>query len=100
MTRFGLNVHGAIDGFSRYILWLRVCRSNRDPLIVANFFVDWIIENNFVCPYVVRTDRGTENQFILGFQAALRDQPGEVSWMTGPSTSNQRIEASGVYIFL
>ena len=36
---YGLPVHGCTDGFSRKVLWLQVCRSNNDPIILAQFFV-------------------------------------------------------------
>jgi len=32
---FGFAVHGAIDGYSRKILWLQVLRSNNDPDKIA-----------------------------------------------------------------
>ena len=28
---YGFEIHGCIDGYSRYILWLSVTRSNKDP---------------------------------------------------------------------
>lgn len=30
---FGFGIHGAIDGYSRKILWLRVAKRNNDPRI-------------------------------------------------------------------
>lgn len=35
---FGLAIHGAIDGYSRKILWLEVGSSNNNPKIIASFF--------------------------------------------------------------
>eukprot|EP00111_Clytia_hemisphaerica_P004806 TCONS_00013816-protein len=32
---YGLPIHGCIDGFSRKILWLKVCKSNNNPVIPA-----------------------------------------------------------------
>ena len=37
---FGFNVHGCIDGYSRKVLWLEVCSSNKNPRIIAKFYVD------------------------------------------------------------
>ena len=36
---YGLPVHGCTDGFSRKVLWLQVCRSINDPIILAQFFL-------------------------------------------------------------
>ena len=94
---YGFPIHGAIDGYSRKILWLRICKTNNDPKFVASYFVRCIKENNFV-PRCVRTDRGSENIVIAGIQRYLRrngnDQmAGRMSFMFGTSTGNQRIES-------
>ena len=39
---FGLSVHGCIDGFSRRLLWLQVQRSNKNPRIIANCFLEYV----------------------------------------------------------
>ena len=39
---FGFAIHGAIDGFSRRILWLEVAPSNNNPAAVAKYFVDYV----------------------------------------------------------
>lgn len=39
---FGFCVHGAIDGYSRRIMWLEVGPSNNDPSIIAQYFVDCV----------------------------------------------------------
>ena len=36
---YGFPIHGCIDGFSRKIIWLKVCRTNNDPKIPASFFI-------------------------------------------------------------
>ena len=36
---YGLPIHGAIDGFSRRVIWLNVCRTNNNPVIVASFYL-------------------------------------------------------------
>ena len=50
----GFPIHGAIDGFSRKILWLNICPSNNDPYIISYFYVNCI--SNLKC--VQRTIRG------------------------------------------
>ena len=48
LKAFGFCIHGAIDGYSRRILWLEVGSSNNDPSIM-------IVSNNWEGPltYVV-----------------------------------------------
>ena len=94
---FGFCVHGAIDGYSRKILWLKVNESNSDPNIIASYFLD-CIEQLKLLPRCIRADRGTENVVVCGMQRFLRTNEGEItsskaSFVFGPSTQNQRIEA-------
>lgn len=95
LKAFGFAVHGAIDGFSRKVLWLQVGFTNNDPRYIAKFFMDYVRDINGV-PCVVRGDRGTENSILRDIQLALRlnhnDSMRHVSFMYGRSTSNQRIE--------
>ena len=37
LKSYGLPIHGCVDGFSRRIMWLKVCKSNSDPVIPASF---------------------------------------------------------------
>ena len=37
---FGFPIHGAINSYSRKILWLEVARSNNKPEIPASFFFE------------------------------------------------------------
>jgi hypothetical protein len=32
---YGFPIHGAMDGFSRTILWLKVVRSNNNPHVIS-----------------------------------------------------------------
>ena len=41
---YGFPIHGAIDGYSRKILWLEVARSNNKPEIPAAFYLDCVKE--------------------------------------------------------
>lgn len=93
---FGIPIHGAIDGFSRYILWLEACHTNNDPRIIAGFFVNFLKRIGRV-PRLVRGDAGTENVTVRDLQTALRYDDGDSmsgmnSFITGRSTANQRIE--------
>ena len=94
---FGFPIHGAVDGYSRMVMWLKVDRTNNDPEITAKFFLDCVVEVGG-CPSLLRTDCGTENVVIAGTQCFLRadcddELAGENSHRYGPSTGNQRIEA-------
>ena len=40
---FGFSIHVCIDGYSRKVLWLEVCSSNKNPPIVAKFYMDGVI---------------------------------------------------------
>lgn len=79
-------------------MWLEAGRSNNDPFHVCCYFARCVKQNNGL-PYLVRSDRGTENVNIAYMQRLLRrennDQRGNLdsTFMYGTSTSNQRIEA-------
>lgn len=99
---FVFPIHGAVDGYSHIMMWLKVDRTNNDPEITAKFFTDWVEEVGW-CPSLLQTDCGTENVVIAGTQCFLRadcndDLAGEKSHRYGPSTGNQRIEAWWAYL--
>ena len=94
---YGFPLHGAIDGYSRRLLWLKVGRTNNDPAVTAKYFYD-CIEELEGCPRLLRTDCGTENGVMATMQCLLRadgedELAGEKSHRYGPSTGNQRIES-------
>ena len=64
---YGFPIHGCIDGFSRKIIWLKVCRTNNDPKVPASFYIQTVQHFKY-CPSKVQTDCGTEN----GISAALQ----------------------------
>lgn len=94
---FGLYVHACIDGFSRYIIWLRVANSNKDPKVTAHYFLS-AVKKLGALPSRIRTDKGTENVNIESLQLALRNShadkyAGPKSYLKGKSCANQRIES-------
>ena len=94
---YGFPIHGCICGYSRRIIWLEVVKSNNDPRITANLYLDAVVTSNG-CPMLVRTDCGTENGLIAAMQSSFRANgadifSGEKSHIYGSSHSNQRIEA-------
>jgi len=68
---FGFCIHGAIDGYSRKILWLEVGSSNNNPRIVAKYFINCIKELSGA-PRTIRGDCGTENGNISSIQRFFR----------------------------
>ena len=92
----GFCIHGAIDGYSRLILWLEVGPTNNDPMITVQFFIDCVRQLSGL-PRVVRGDCGTENIHIAAVQRFMRrnhgdSMAGKKSFLYGKSVANQRIE--------
>lgn len=86
---YGLPIHGCIDGFSRKILWLKVVKSNNNPIIPAFYFLRKVKDLCF-CPQKLRTDCGTENGIMADIQCSLVGN--EDAHLYGSSVANQRIE--------
>jgi hypothetical protein len=94
---FGFCIHGCIAGFSRRIMWLEVSSTNKDPSVVAQYYVDCIKQLRGTAR-VVRVDCGTENVYVAAIQCFFRNHHGDgmagiSSFMYGKSVSNQQIEA-------
>ncbi len=99
---YGFPIHGAIDGYSRRILWLNVGVTNNDPAVVGSYYLQYVKESKRL-PRCIRSDNGTENVNICGIQRYFRrgfndSMCGDKSFLFGPSTSNQRIEAWWSYL--
>ena len=97
LAPFGIYVHGAIDGFSRRILWLEVSSTNKNPKVVASYYLETINQIGGV-PRRMRCDKGTENTIIGLLQQFFRwedndEFAGSKSFVSGKSSANQRIEA-------
>ena len=88
LIRWGIVVHGAIDGYSRLVTYLS-CSTNNRADTVLQLFLEACQVHGF--PSRVRSDHGGENysvaQFMLLYRGVNRG-----SHMTGRSTRNQRIE--------
>ncbi|XP_047661982.1 uncharacterized protein LOC113646972 [Tachysurus fulvidraco] len=94
---FGICINGAIDGFSRKILWLNAYCTSSDPKVIGGYFLE-TVRTFGGSPQILRADMGTENSVIRDVQRYLRrgdaDQlAGERSFIYGKSTANQRIES-------
>ena len=92
---YGICINGAVDGFSRQVIWMEAYTTSSDPKVVGNYYMD-AVNLRKGCPKIMRADRGTENVYIEGMHTFLRyDHPDELahrSFRYGPSVHNQRIE--------
>ncbi|ROJ57643.1 hypothetical protein DPX16_23842 [Anabarilius grahami] len=91
---FGIGISGCIDGFSRSMMWLEAYKTNRDPRLIAGYFMDAVI-NTWGCPARVRLDLGTENVHVAEMQIFLtfsEDRPETDRVTFGPSSGNQCFE--------
>ncbi|XP_071140959.1 uncharacterized protein [Mytilus edulis] len=93
---YGFAIHGCIDGFSRRILWLEVGPSNKNPYIIASYYLN-CLRRLKVTPKIIRADLGTENQVVSFLQTYFRFSDndclnGQKSFIFGKSCHNQRIE--------
>ena len=72
------------------MLWLRVTRTNNDPVIVARSYLS-VVRENGGCPEKVRTDCGTENGLLAAAQCYFTADIESHIYRSSPH--NQRIEA-------
>ncbi len=80
--------HGAIDGFSRLLLYLK-CTPNNRSTTVHELFLTAV--QNFSLPSRVRSDQGLENVAVAQYMLEKRGSERR-SMLTGSSTHNNRIE--------
>jgi len=93
---YGICINGAIDGFSRYVLWLEVYKTSSNPKLIGGYFIN-TVKAIHGCPKRVRADLGTENGIVKQLQEYMRSQHGDdfatQSFIYGSSNHNQRIES-------
>lgn len=97
LKRYGFPMYGFIDGFSRKVLSLELARTNNNPLVISNHYLQ-LVKKLECTPAILRTDKGTEANIMGDLQMALRwnhqdDLAGLNSHIKGKSTHNQRIES-------
>lgn len=85
----GFPIHEAIDGFSRRILWLKVCRSNNCPRKIAAAYAT-TVSGLGGCPVPLITDLGTENGLSAASQSFFRENSEAHRYVASPKY--QRIE--------
>jgi hypothetical protein len=94
---FGFSIHGCIDGFSRRIIWLEVSTTNKNPEVIAMYYLD-AVKQIGGAPRKVRSDDGTENSLVEALHTYLifsttNNDVDSSCFAIGRSTANQRIEA-------
>ena len=73
---FGFTIHGCTDGYSRKIIWLEVASINKDPSVVAGYFLK-AVKSIGELPVRIYSDDGTENSLIEALQIAIKSQHGD-----------------------
>ena len=91
----GFPIHGCIDGYSRKIIWLRLDRTNNNPVVIGRYYMDAVKEYGG-CPMKVRTDYGTENGLVAAAQCYFIGN--DLAHIYGTSPHNQRIEGWWSYL--
>jgi hypothetical protein len=107
LLRFGIQIYGAVDAYSRKILWWYVGNSNKTQISVVRQFINAVRVVGRV-PNYLRTDIGTECAMLADCQFGfylmhglliegwsndvILDQRLSDCYMQGKSTENVRIE--------
>ena len=89
MKPFGFLIHGAVNGFSRKVLWLTVVKSKNNPVVPAALYLRAIKEHG-VFLTLLKTDCRFENADLAGLQCYLTKNFSLRRY--GASHSNQIIE--------
>lgn len=95
LKRYGICINGCIDGFSRYIIWLKAgLTNNNNPKVIASYYYEAITLLKGY-PRTIRADCGTENGYVENMQRFLKEMTDSNSpaFLYGRSTANQRIES-------
>ncbi|KAJ8495672.1 hypothetical protein ONZ45_g12770 [Pleurotus djamor] len=69
--RYGLRLHTGIDPFIGKIHWLKVWHTNKNPVLIASYYLDDAQETGSI-PLVTQSDPGTENFGLAKAQTFLR----------------------------
>ena len=90
LIKWGIVIHGAVDGYSRLPVYLKVATNNK-AITVLNWFLGAVRE--YGLPSRIRCDKGGENTLVSQFMLHHPARgPGRRSCITGKSVHNIRIE--------
>lgn len=93
---YGVCINGAVDGFSRSIIWLHVYSTSSNPKIIAGYFMSKVEKRGGTAARI-RADMGTENGTVEDMQHILRSEHNDTyarnCFIYGASTHNQRMES-------
>ena len=94
---FGFAIHECIGGYPRKIIWPEVSATNKDPSVVAGYFLK-VAKSIGRLKARIHSDDATENSLIKEEQITVRSQhndeyAGLESYCVGKSSANQRIES-------
>ena len=97
LAPFGIEIYAAIDGFSRYMIWIYVGISTRTAVSVYCQYIEAVRSLGYL-PKVLRTDLGGETIYLGDAHWALRRVaeptiPHSECYSYGRSTENTRIES-------
>lgn len=97
LERWGFEIYGAIDAYSRYITIAHCGYTARTGFAVMALYLD-VLRQNGIRPKVIRSDKGVETLMLANLHHALArvdspELPFSDCYFYGTSTSNQRIEA-------
>ena len=85
----GFPKHGALDGYSRKIFWLKVTRINNWPDMIGSFYLEATRKLGGY-PVELITDLGTENELAASMQYFFRENLVAHRYVASPR--NRRIE--------
>lgn len=88
LVRWKIVIHGAIDGYSRLIMYLKAATNNRAATVLSSFLN---AVQEYGLPSRVRMDKGGENIMVSQYMVQQRGT-GRNSAIAGRSVHNQRIE--------
>ena len=86
---YGLPIYGAVDGFLRKVICLKVCRTNCNPMVVAAMYIR-VVQPLGLVPEMLRTDHGNETGVMAAAHCILKQNADAHRYET--SVANQRIE--------
>lgn len=93
LKAFGICINGAIDGYSRKMLWLNAYHTSSDPKVIGGYFLETVVEVGG-CARIVRGDKGTENGSVRDIQRFFRrnnEDGGDRSFIYGRQSENREL---------